>query len=59
MSAPASSPKTNTVQTVDEDEPSFESAAPAKKIEEAVESTGDAGSRAADIIAMIRKRNQQ
>jgi hypothetical protein len=48
---------------VDEDDIPFETAAatPAKVVaaETSAPATGDAGSRAADIIAMIRNRNKQ
>jgi hypothetical protein len=58
------SPKATSSASVEEDEAPFESAAPAKITEKVTapvkEAEGDsASSRAADIIAMIRKRNQQ
>jgi len=50
--APAAAP-------VDEDDAPFETAAPAAEPAAAPAATGDAGSRAADIIAMIRNRQKQ
>jgi len=63
-SAPrASTPTPKASASVDEDDIPFESAAatPAKDVaaETSAPATGDAGSRAADIIAMIRNRNKQ
>jgi hypothetical protein len=60
--APKAAPKASA--PVDEDDIPFESAAatPAKTVaaeESAPAASGDAGSRAADIIAMIRNRNKQ
>jgi hypothetical protein len=60
--APKAIPKAST--PVDEDDIPFETAAatPAKTVaaeESAPTANGDAGSRAADIIAMIRNRNKQ
>ena len=59
--APVAAPKASA--PVDEDDIPFETAAatPAKVVaaETSAPATGDAGSRAADIIAMIRNRNKQ
>jgi len=44
---------------VEEDDPPFETAAPAATPVAAPAASGDAGSRAADIIAMIRNRQKQ
>ena len=59
--APAPTPAAST--SVDEDDVPFEQAAatPAKVVaaETSAPASGDAGSRAADIIAMIRNRQKQ
>ncbi len=56
QAAPAPTPAAST--TEDEDPP-FETAAPAAAPVSAPAASGDAGSRAADIIAMIRNRQKQ
>jgi hypothetical protein len=59
---PAARPAPAASTPVDEDDIPFETAAatPAKAVaaETSAPATGDAGSRAADIIAMIRNRNK-
>ena len=55
--APAPAPAAST--SVDEDDVPFEQAAPAESPASAPAASGDAGSRAADIIAMIRNRQKQ
>jgi hypothetical protein len=55
--APVAAPAAST--TVDEDDVPFETAAPASAPTAAPAASGDAGSRAADIIAMIRNRQKQ